>query len=194
MESCRAAAFSLCSSRVVGTRRPTGLLAPAGTILAILILTSADGNGKVDLGKHPGIGGRAVMKQHIIVCSNNPALVDAAARVLDPHRPRLTVCESGLEVLGAVEVVDADLLILDMQTPGLNGLLLIAAVRELAPSLPIVAVSTTPQEDARAVSQKGVSYATLPRGGSGGPQALAASLAQIGEIRGIGLASGAGSR
>ncbi|MBI4736690.1 MAG: response regulator [candidate division NC10 bacterium] len=134
------------------------------------------------------------MSQHIIVCSNNPTLVDAATRVLDPHRPRLTVCESGLEVLGAVEVVDADLLILDMQTPGLNGLLLITAVRKLAPSLPIVAVSTTPQEDARAVSHTGVSYATLPSGGSDGPQALAATLADIGEIRGMGLSSGAGSR
>lgn len=134
------------------------------------------------------------MRQHIIVCSNNPTLVEAAARLFDPRRPRLTVCESGLEVLGAVAVVDADLLILDMQTPGLNGLLLITAVRELAPRLPIVAVSATPQDDARAVSHKGVSYATLPPGGIGGAQALAASLAQIGEIQGIGLSSGAGSR
>lgn len=134
------------------------------------------------------------MSRHIIVCSSNPTLVDAAARAFGPDRARVTVCESGLEVLGAVEVVDADLLILDMQTPGLNGLLLITAVRELAPSLPIVAVSTTPQEDARAASHTGVSYATLPSGGSGGPQALAATLAEIGEIRGIGLSSGAGSR
>ena len=130
------------------------------------------------------------MDAHIIVCSKNPVLVDAAARAFDPSRFRLTVCESGLEALGTVEVVNADLLILDMQTPGLNGLLLIAAARELAPRLPIVAVSTMPQEDAKAISQRGVSYATLPSGPGIGALALSASLAAIGQREGLGLPAG----
>lgn len=119
------------------------------------------------------------MSAHIIVCSNNPALLDAVSRAFESRQPRITVCESGLEVLGAVEVVKADLLILDMQTPGLNGLLLVAAARELAPRLPIVAVSSTPQEDARAVSYTGVSYATLPSGPQAGAQALMGALEQL---------------
>ncbi len=130
------------------------------------------------------------MDPHIIVCSKNPVLVDAAARAFDPSRFRLTLCESGLEALGTVEVVNADLLILDMQTPGLNGLLLIAAARELAPRLPIVAVSTMPQEDAKAISQRGVSYATLPSGPGIGAQALSTSLAAIGQREGLGLPAG----
>lgn len=129
---------------------------------------------------------------HILVCSKNSALVEAASRAFEPRGPRLTLCESGLEVLGAVEVVDADLLILDMQTPGLSGLLMISAIRELAPNLPILAVSTTPQEDARALSYKGVSYATLPSGAQWDGQALMATLSQAGATRGI--SSGAGSR
>lgn len=96
--------------------------------------------------------------------------------------PRVTVCESGLEVLGAIEVVDPDLLILDMQTPGLNGLLLISAIRELAPQLPVVAVSEKPQADARTVSQKGVAYATLTPGPQDGADALVATLAEIGSF------------
>jgi CheY-like chemotaxis protein len=127
---------------------------------------------------------------HIIVCSKNPILLDAATQAFDPARFRLTVCESGLEALGAVEVVSAELLILDMQMPGLNGLLLIAAARELAPRLSIVAVSTTPQEDAKAISQRGVSYATLPSGPGIGAQALSASLAVIGQREGLGLPAG----
>ncbi len=122
---------------------------------------------------------------HIIVCSLNSMVVEAASRAFASHRPRVMACESGLEVLGTVEVVHADLLILDMQTPGLNGLLLIAAVRELDPTLPIVAVSTRPEEDARAVSQKGVSYTVLPAGSNGDPQAFVAALAQVGSIGGI---------
>src|SRR5574341_1070783 len=81
------------------------------------------------------------MPMHIIVCSRNAMVVSALSRAFDGHGHRLTVCESGLEVLGAVEVIAADLLIVDMETPGLNGLLLVSAVKELAPGLRIVAVS-----------------------------------------------------
>ena len=130
------------------------------------------------------------MNAHIIVCSKNPVLLDAATQAFDPARFRLTVCESGLEALGTVKVVNADLLILDMQTPGLNGLLMIAAARELAPRLPIVAVSTMPQEDARAISHRGVSYTTLPSGPDIGAQALSVTLAAIGQREGLGLPVG----
>jgi CheY-like chemotaxis protein len=134
------------------------------------------------------------MGAHIIVCSKNPVLLDAATEAFDPGQFRLTVCESGLEVLGTVKVVNADLLILDMQTPGLNGLLMIAAARELAPRLPIVAVSTTPLEDARTISQRGVSVTTLPSGHDVGAQALSVTLAAIGLREGLGLPVGVRSQ
>ena len=120
-------------------------------------------------------------------------IAEAASLAFETRRPHLTVCESGLEVLGAVEIVDADLLIMDMQTPGLNGLLIISAIRELAPDLPILAVSVKPEEDARAFSHKGVSFARLPSGSEGGAQALVATFAEISEVSEIGLPSSAGS-
>lgn len=127
---------------------------------------------------------------HVMLCSNNADLVDAASRVFSKEGYRLTVCECGLEALGAVEVMDADLLILDLDTPGLDGLLIVAAVKELSPTLPIVAVSTKPQVDARVVSHKGVSYATIPSGSAGAMQLLLAGLAQTERTR---FPSGAGS-
>lgn len=130
---------------------------------------------------------------HIIVCSNNPAMVIAASRAFESRRPRLTVCESGLQVLGAVEAANADLLIMDMQTPGLNGWLIISAVRELAPPLPILAVSTKPEEDGRAISHKGVSFVTLSISDNARIEDLAAALARAEEGYGIGL-SQVGSR
>ena len=130
---------------------------------------------------------------HVIVCSKNPVLIEAVFSAFESRQPRLTVCESGLEVLGAVEIVDADLLIMDMQTPGLNGLLIISAIRELAPDPPILAVSVKPEEDARAFSHKGVLFARLPSASEGGAQALVATLAQISEVSEIGLPSSAGS-
>ena len=133
------------------------------------------------------------MSMHIIVCSNNRMIAEAVSAAFESRRLQLTVCESGLEVLGAVEVVDADLLIMDMQTPGLNGLLIISAIRELAPDLPILAVSVKAEEDARAFSHKGVSFTRLPSGSEGGAQALVATLAQIGEVSDIELPFGARS-
>src|SRR5574337_97757 len=119
-----------------------------------------------------------MMSLHVIVCSNRSELVNAASRVFDGEGFRLTLCECGLQALAAAEVVDADLLILDLETPGLDCLLMLAAIKELAPKLPIVAVSTKPQIDVRAVSHKGISYVTLPSDSAGATEALLAGLAQ----------------
>ena len=129
------------------------------------------------------------MSMHIIVCSSRREVVEAASRAFERDGYRLTLCESGMEALGAVGILEADLLILDLETPGLNALLMIGAIKELAPELSIVAVSTTPQVDARAVSHKGVLFATLPSGSTGGLQELLSGLVQD---RGIGLPTGVG--
>jgi len=120
------------------------------------------------------------MSMHVIVCSTNSVVLDSVSRAVDRHGDRLTVCESGLEVLGAVGVVALDLGILDLETPGLGGPLLVSAIKELAPGLSIVAVSTKPDLDARAVSQKGVAFATLPSGPEGAPFPFLTELAQMG--------------
>lgn len=120
------------------------------------------------------------MSMHVIVCSNNSVVMDAVSRAFDHNGHRLTACESGLEVLGAVGVVASDLVILDLETPGLSGLLLVSAVKELAPGLPIVAASTKPDPDARAVSQKGVAVAVLPSGHEAAPHPFLTALARIG--------------
>ena len=123
---------------------------------------------------------------YVIVCSGNPAVVNAVSRTFDHDEHRQTVCESGLELLGLVGVLASDLLVLDLETPGLGGLLLISAIKELAPELSIVAVSTKPVADARALAQVGVPYAML--GGSPGDEApsLLAALEHVERKAGIG--------
>jgi CheY-like chemotaxis protein len=123
---------------------------------------------------------------HVIVCSGNPAVVDAVSRAFDHGEHRQTLCESGLEVLGVVGVLHSDLLVLDLETPGLGGLLLISAIKELAPDLSIVAVSWKPVADVRALAQEGVPYAMV--GGSPGDEtpSLLAALARHEKKAGIG--------
>ena len=126
---------------------------------------------------------------NVIICSGNPAVVDSVSRAFDRGEHRQTICESGLEVLGLVGVLASDLLVLDLETPGLGGLLLIAAIRELAPGLPILAVSTQPAADARALAQKGVPLAQL--GGKPGEATpvLMAALAHV-ESKNMGIGAG----
>ena len=115
------------------------------------------------------------MKACAIVCTKNPAVVDVVSGALDDCGPRLLVCRSSLDVLGTAQVVDADLLILDLETPGLNGLLLISAIKKLAPALPIVAISTKPHLEARAVSSTGVRPLVPTAGRFSRPRSLASA-------------------
>jgi len=122
------------------------------------------------------------MGASIIVCTNNPVVVEAVSGALDHHGPGLMVCRSSLEVLAAASgrVVDVDVLILDLETPGLNGLLLISAIEELARGLRVVVVSTKPHLDAGAVFSTGVSYVPLTSHPSGG-ELLSTEIARLRE-------------
>ena len=120
------------------------------------------------------------MSTHAIVCSQNPMVLDAVSRAFYPEGSVPTVCESGMELLGAVGVFAPDIVILDLGTPGLGGLLLVSAIKELAPGVPIVAVSTKPDVDARALSQRGVRVASLGTSPDGEAHVLLAELAQLG--------------
>jgi CheY-like chemotaxis protein len=135
--------------------------------------------------RYEDLGG--LRNMHVIVCSGNPTVVSVVSRAFDHSEYRQTLCESGLEVLGIVGVLDSDLLVLDLETPGLGGLLLISAIRELASELPILAVSTKPVADARTLAQKGVPYVLL--GGSSDDEVptLLAALAHIDRKAGISI-------
>jgi CheY-like chemotaxis protein len=126
---------------------------------------------------------------HIIICSDNPAVRDVVSGRLGDHAARLTVCESGMELLGAVRALDSDLVILDLGTHGLGGLLLVSAIQELSPGVPIIAVSATPDVDGRPLVQRGIPHVVL---GSEQDGDLHALLVQLAGRRGAVL--GAGSR
>ena len=119
------------------------------------------------------------MSRHLILCTNNQTLVEVVTAILD-GTPRITVSDSGLQALATLDVVDVDVLVLDLETPGLNPLLLTSAIRALAPSVPILAVSARAPEDGRTLAHKGISHLSLPADRSGWAQAMAAALERLG--------------
>lgn len=116
------------------------------------------------------------MSLHIILCSDNPAVRGAIAERFGTGIDRVTVCDSGMELLAAVRTLAADLVVLDLRTHGLGGLLLVSAVEQLAPGLPILAVSAGADADARPVVQKGIPHLVLGAERDGEMQALIAQL------------------
>ncbi len=108
---------------------------------------------------------------HAILCSDNPVTRQLVGNALAPM-DRVTACESGMELLAAVRAIASDLVILDLETHGLGGLLLISAVQELAPGLPIVAVSLDAGIDSRPVVQRGIPFFRLAAGDRDGSNAF----------------------
>ena len=102
---------------------------------------------------------------HIILCSGSPSIKHIVCDSLGVAGRRWTMCESGMELLAAVRTLAADIAVLDLETPGMGGPLLVSAIQELAPGLPIVAVSTSASADARAVIQLGIPHVILGENG-----------------------------
>ena len=98
---------------------------------------------------------------HIALCTGNPMVSEAVRGAIRGRGIAPTVCESGLQLLGMVRGATADLVILDLDTPGLNSLFLISAIQEVAPGLPIAAVSASGDGDTRLLTQKGVPFVKL---------------------------------
>ena len=124
-----------------------------------------------------GIERESLAVMHIILCSDNPAMREVVQQSFAERADRLTVCESGMELLAAVKALVADLVILDLESHGLGGLLLASAVQELAPGLRVVAVSLRAEVDTRPLMQRGVPYVRLGVDGDAGGRAFLAGLA-----------------
>jgi CheY-like chemotaxis protein len=103
---------------------------------------------------------------HIILYTDNPIVVKMASEAFGRPSERLTVCESGMELLAMARALAADAAILDLGVHGLSGLLLVSAIEELAPDLPIAAVTVRQDMDPRPVLQRGIPCAVLDPGAS----------------------------
>jgi CheY-like chemotaxis protein len=98
---------------------------------------------------------------HIILCSGNSTVQRIFVDGLVTDAARVTVCDSGMELLAAVRSMAAELVVLDLNMHGLGGTLLASAVQELAPGLPILAVSATVETDPVPVVQRGIPHVVL---------------------------------
>jgi len=98
----------------------------------------------------------------ILICSANEDLLTALHAASGAEGVRLTVCRRGMAAVRALMALSFDRLILDLETPGLDGLFMVSIARRIDPHLPVVAVSRGPVVQAREIQQKGVAHHLVP--------------------------------
>jgi len=98
----------------------------------------------------------------ILICSANEDLLTALHAASGAEGVRLTVCRRGMDAVRALMALSFDRLILDLETPGLDGLFMVSIARRIDPHLPVVAVSRGPVVQAREIQQKGVAHHLVP--------------------------------
>jgi CheY-like chemotaxis protein len=83
--------------------------------------------------------------EHILVIDDEPAILRVLKKMLNPEGFEVDTANSGLEGLAKVQLQTYDLLITDIKMPGVSGIQVARAVREIkADTLPVIGMSGTP--------------------------------------------------
>jgi len=77
----------------------------------------------------------------ILVVDDEPNIRRMLSRVLDEEGHRTRVAAGGAEALALVEADEPDVVLLDLSMPGMDGLEVLEALRQRAPTLPVVMIS-----------------------------------------------------
>src|SRR2546423_15123645 len=85
----------------------------------------------------------------VLVVDDDPALLDALSEALHLRFEAITVttCESAADALQHVHAEDYDAIISDIKMPGMDGLELLAKVKEIAGEIPTLLVTGHGQTD-----------------------------------------------
>jgi CheY-like chemotaxis protein len=82
----------------------------------------------------------------ILVVDDEEAILYVFERYLSVAGYRVSVANNGFDAVGAAEADPFDLLITDFRMPGMNGIEVIHALRDLQPGLPALVISGNPIE------------------------------------------------
>jgi DNA-binding NtrC family response regulator len=85
---------------------------------------------------------------NILIVDDEPQVAEVLARSLSRQGHQARVAHSGAEALQAVNEAPPDAMFLDVSMPGMNGLDVLARVRETRPGLAVVVITghATPDE------------------------------------------------
>ena len=97
---------------------------------------------------------------HILIIDDDPALLEALPRTLQLRMAGIKVetCDSAVAALERLEAQDYDAIVSDIKMPGMDGLALLAAIRERRPSTPMLLITGHGEEDLAHRAREGGAY------------------------------------
>src|SRR5580700_5138026 len=103
-------------------------------------------------------------KKRILIVDNDPGVHQSLAAALGSPSRRIENAYDGLAGLQAVEAAPYDLVITDLNMPGLDGTALHEHIRKLRPEARVVVMTaaSTPEDIIRAIRERAFSYFSKP--------------------------------
>ena len=87
--------------------------------------------------------------RHILIVNEDRVVTMVTKQVLERHGYRVTTAEYGLAALAALDAGPPDLMLLDIQMPGMDG---VQVARLMEKPVPFLIQSTLPDDDERVVT------------------------------------------
>jgi two-component system sensor histidine kinase/response regulator len=86
---------------------------------------------------------------HILIVDDDPALLEALPRTLELRMEgiRVDTCDSAAAALERIGTRDYDAIVSDIKMPGMDGLSLLAAIKERSPSTPTLLITGHGEDD-----------------------------------------------
>lgn len=103
------------------------------------------------------------MTMHILVVDDDPRILAAIASILDRENLEATLADSGFRALAAFDARRADLVVLDVAMPDMDGVDVFRAIRERS-GVPVLFLPARDQEIGRLLREglEGFDYAAKP--------------------------------
>jgi DNA-binding NtrC family response regulator len=106
----------------------------------------------------------AVAAASLLVVDDEPAVLDVTQKLLERSGYRVTACHNAEDALALLEHEEFDVVLTDVQMPGMGGLGLLRAVREREVELPVILVTgnPSPETESSALEHGAFQYLTKP--------------------------------
>ena len=95
---------------------------------------------------------------HILLIDDEAIALSNLSHVLTREGYAVTACKSGEAGLAAMQTIDFDLVLTDLQMPGIDGMAVLAHIRTTTPDVPVIMITGHATLDSAVNAMKAGAY------------------------------------